>query len=117
MELGVERMRIVKDLALAKGDVLETIMVERLLERGLDPEMARAAARECSNRIWRNAFGSGSVAMLLLGTVFTPVVGGIAGSSFGVSVGLYTFLTSEACTVVRDDDLHTAARKLIAGVH
>jgi hypothetical protein len=115
MQLTEEHKKALGQLYFAKGDVLEAILTERLVGRGVSEADAREAARECSNRIWRNSMESGALATLLIGTIGTPVAGGFAGGSTAVVVGLGTFLTSDACKDVRDLDVQQAVHRLNAG--
>ena len=116
MDLTEEQKDIVKQLYRAKGDVFEAVIVERLVDRGIPEDEARRAARECSNRIWRNSMTSGALTGVLIGTVFTPVVGAFAGSSMAAFVGYQTLLTSNACRDVRDWDLNLAIQRLNSGL-
>jgi hypothetical protein len=115
MELTESQMQALKKMYQAKGDALEALMFDRLVQRGIDEEAARKAARECSNRIWRNGMASGAFAGVVLGSIFTPVVGGFAGSSLAVYVGWQTLLQSNACSEVREWDLQNAVKQLNSG--
>jgi hypothetical protein len=112
MELTDAQKQQLRQLFLARGDA---IIANRLIERGIDEDAVHEAARRCSNRIWKNSMASGALTGVLLGTIFTPVVGGIAGSSMAALVGFQTLLHSEACRDVRDWDLQIAVRQINSG--
>jgi hypothetical protein len=115
MELTDSQKQALRQMYLSKGDALESLMVSRMMDRGVDEESAHRAARECSNRIWRNSMASGAFAGVILGTIFTPVVGGVAGSSVGVVVGWHTLIQSNACAEVRDFDFQGSLREVQLG--
>ena len=115
MELTEEQKQTLRNLYYSKGDVLQAAMVERLVARGVDEDEAVQAARICSNRIWRNSMASGAFTGVVLGALFTPVVGGVAGSSMATLVGFQTLLHSDACRGVRDWDVQRAVDQLNAG--
>jgi len=102
----------------SKGDALEAAIVSGLVRRGVDEYQARAAARTCSSRIWRNGTVSGAMTGVIVGAIGTPVAGGFAGASmFGV-VGYSTFLQSDACREVRDLsdlDVQSSVDRLLRG--
>ena len=117
MKLSNEQIATLRQLYLAKGDVLEAAMTERLINRGIDEESARSAARQCSRKILTNSLAFGGAAAIVLGSLFTPVVGGIAGGSLAGIVGWKTLLTSQSCETVRDFDLQLAVDNLNNGLH
>lgn len=114
-QLTDEQQRMLKRIYLAKGDALEATIAKALVARGYEDAEAQAAAKRCANKVWRNSAGSGAAAGVLLGTVFTPVVGAIAGSSFGSVVGYHTFLHSSACGTVREGLLDESVELLNMG--
>ena len=109
MELSESQRAALRALYLARGDALEALMIDRLVARGVDEDRARAAARSCARKIWQNSLLSGGATTLIVGTLFTPAVGAIAGSSMAVLAGWETLLTSDSCETVRDADLTRAA--------
>jgi hypothetical protein len=116
MDLTDSQKETLRRIYFAKGDVFEAFMVDGLIARGIDENEAREAARQCSNRVWRNSMASGAFAAVVLGSLYTPFVGAIAGSSLAGIVGFQTLLHSEACSQVRDGDLQSAIRKMNAGL-
>jgi hypothetical protein len=115
MELSEKQLSTLRQLYLSKGDALEAAMVEGLTSRGIEEDRARAAARACSNRIWRNGTLSGATTAVLLGSIFTPVVGAVAGGSMAGFAAWQTLLHSESCAEVRDVDLRMAVEQLSIG--
>lgn len=55
MELTEQQKDTLRQIYGARGDVLEAVMVKRPIDCGVDERRARTAARECTNRIWRNS--------------------------------------------------------------
>ena len=96
MELTEEQKQTLRNLYYSKGDVLQAAMVERLVARGVDEDEAVQAARICSNRIWRNSMASGAFTGVVLGALFTPVVGGVAGSGSSAAFGGSTSTTTRS---------------------
>lgn len=115
MKLTEEHKLALRQIYYAKGDVLESLMTDGLVKRGVPEDRARQAARECSNRIWRNSMASGALTTLLVSTIGTPLAGGFAGGSVAVAAGVGTFLTSDACKDVRDGDVQRAVDEVNAG--
>ncbi len=110
MGLTAKQLDSLRQLYRSKGDILEAAMVERLVSRGIDEVVARSAAKSCSKTIWRNGLVSGAATTVILGTMFTPVVGGIAGGSMAALSGWFTLLNANACAPIREDALASAAR-------
>jgi hypothetical protein len=113
-----EIVRTVRQFGRAKADPFEMLMVEGLQSRGILEERARAAARECSNRIWRNGMVTGAAAVVLVSATSANLPGAVAGGSAAALGGLYTFLLSNACREVRElsgFEVLTAVNQLLAG--
>jgi len=115
MQLTDSQKQALRQMYLSKGDVFESLMVTKMMDRGVNEQTARSAARECSNRIWRNSMASGAFAGVVLGTIFSPVVGGFAGSSVAGVVGWQTLLQSNACAGVREFDFQNSLRQFQLG--
>jgi hypothetical protein len=115
MGLSAQQIGVLKQIYRAKGDLLEAAMAERLISRGVDEETARSAARKCANKIWKNGMLSGAATTVVLGSLFTPVVGGIAGGSMAALAGWKTLLHSNACAPIRDDEVTSAAAIVARG--
>ena len=81
-----EIVNVVRQFGSAKADPLEMLMVDGLRSRGIPEERARAAARECSNRIWRNGMVTGAVTVVLVSATSANVPGAVAGGSVAASV-------------------------------
>lgn len=114
---AAEIVRTVRMFGKAKADPFEAVMVEGLLARGISEERAREAARECSNRIWRNGIVNGAAAVVLVSATSANVPGAFAGGSAAALGGLYTFLRSDACQQVReltDLEVVTAINQLLS---
>src|SRR4051812_36101929 len=104
---------------LAKGDAVEAAIAEGLVRRGVDEQDATDAARECSNRIWRNSMAAGAVTGVIVGAIGTPVAGVVAGGSMATIAGYHTFLQSDACRRARsmsDLDVQTSVERLLNGL-
>lgn len=111
-------VRNVRMLGKAKADPFEALMVDGLLARGISEGEARVAARECSNRIWRNGFVSGAAAVVLVGATSANVPAAVAGGSAAAIGGMFTFLHSEQCQQVRDLtnlEVVSAINRLLSG--
>jgi hypothetical protein len=117
-QTAAEIITTLKKLGQAKADPFEMAMVERLVRRGIDEESARNAARECSNRIWRNGMLSGAAAAVVVGAVGKmPLSAVLSGVATATAVGSYTGLSGEACQHYRElsnFDLQHAIRSLEA---
>ena len=108
----------IRRLYLAKGDVVEAAIVEGLIRRGVTEASAQGAARECSNRMWRNGMLTGAMTGVIVGAIGTPVAGAFAGGSMAAIAGYYTFLHSDACREARslsDLDVQSAVDKVLRG--
>ena len=102
MELTAEQKQKLRVLFATNGKAFEQTIEANLIARGIDAFSARTAASQCARRIMLNSMASGAFVGIILGALYTPVVGVTAGTSVGGIVGFHTLLQSPQCSTVRD---------------
>jgi hypothetical protein len=106
----------VRQFGRAKGDPFEAMLAAGLTARGVEESRAQAAARECSNAIWRNGMVTGAAGVLLVSATHANLPAMMAGASAGALGMAYTLALSDACRDVRqlsDNEVFRAIDSLL----